>query len=68
MDLSSESFTLFHSGAGGGVLWSFLKEDVAFCGLVLERPDAVRPSALSNAILDPLEVDFPPLEKGEKGE
>ncbi|WP_303673444.1 hypothetical protein [Vampirovibrio chlorellavorus] len=37
--LNADDFTLFHSGTDGGVLWSFLKKDVAFCGLLVERPD-----------------------------
>lgn len=37
--LNPDDFTLFHSGTDGGVLWSFLKKDVAFCGLLVERPD-----------------------------
>lgn len=37
--LNAHDFTLFHSGTDGGVLWSFLKKDVAFCGLLVERPE-----------------------------
>jgi hypothetical protein len=38
LELSEDAFTLFHSGSGGGVLWSFSKADVAFCGLIVELP------------------------------
>jgi hypothetical protein len=37
--LNPHDFTLFHSGTDGGVLWSFLKKDVAYCGLLVERPE-----------------------------
>ncbi|WP_373531919.1 hypothetical protein [Vampirovibrio sp.] len=39
--LNEDAFTLFHSGLGGGVLWSFAKADVAFCGLIVELPALV---------------------------
>lgn len=38
LDLSDDMFSLFHSGPGGGVLWAFRREDIAFCGLVVELP------------------------------
>ena len=40
-DLDAEYFTLFHSGPGGGVLWAFKREDIAFCGLIVEFPSAL---------------------------
>lgn len=38
LELFEETFTLFHSGVSGGVLWSFSKADVAFCGLIVALP------------------------------
>ena len=59
LELHNDSFTLFHSGPGGGVLWSFSKTDVAFCGLVVELPEnalaetpSLKPSRSSIDVID----------------
>ncbi|MEB3245812.1 MAG: hypothetical protein VKJ06_07505 [Vampirovibrionales bacterium] len=39
LDFDGEGFTIFHSGTGGGVLWAFKLADVAYCGLIVERPE-----------------------------
>ena len=38
IDLNKTSFTLFHSGMSGGMLWAFNIKDIATCGLVVELP------------------------------
>jgi hypothetical protein len=38
MDVHDDHFTLFHSGHGGGVLWTFAIADIAHCGLILDLP------------------------------
>lgn len=58
MDVHDEHFTLFHSGHGGGVLWTFAIADIAHCGLILDLPQisdenssdagAIHPDPLEN--------------------
>lgn len=38
-ELTDTALTLFHSGTGGGVLWAFELQDIAYGGLVVELPD-----------------------------
>lgn len=38
LELSDNTFNLFHSGPGGGMLWTFLIKDIAFCGVVVDLP------------------------------
>jgi hypothetical protein len=40
--LDIEFLTLFHSGEEGGILWAFKREDIAFCGLVVELPEQLK--------------------------
>ncbi len=42
MDFDGKSFTLFHSGNGGGMLWVFRLDDLAHCGLILDLPSDVQ--------------------------
>lgn len=39
LELTKDTFNLFHSGPSGGMLWTFQMSDIAFCGLVLELPN-----------------------------
>ncbi|WP_373533410.1 hypothetical protein [Vampirovibrio sp.] len=39
LELSDNTFNLFHSGPDGGMLWTFQLKDIAFCGLVVELPN-----------------------------
>lgn len=36
--ITPETFNLYHSGPHGGVLWTFCKQDIAYCGLIVEAP------------------------------
>jgi hypothetical protein len=36
--ITPETFNLYHSGSHGGVLWTFRKQDIACCGLIVEAP------------------------------
>jgi hypothetical protein len=38
LDLDDTHFTLFNSGAQGGILWAFKQEDILYLGLVMEPP------------------------------
>lgn len=38
LDIQAETFNLYHSGPEGGVLWTFCKADIAFCGLIIDPP------------------------------
>lgn len=54
MEVRDGFFTLFHSGSGGGVLWTFRINDIASCGLLIEVPELqddgnMRPQPLRGA-------------------
>jgi hypothetical protein len=51
LDFDGEYFTLFHNGTGGGMLWAFRVEDVAYCGLLIDVPTALHD--LSYPLIDP---------------
>lgn len=50
LDFDGAQFTIFHNGPGGGMLWAFRVEDIAYCGLVIELPTSL--SELSEPIGD----------------
>jgi hypothetical protein len=41
LDFDGSYFTVFHNGPGGGMLWAFKLEDIAYCGLVVELPTSL---------------------------
>ncbi|MBY0449447.1 MAG: hypothetical protein K2X01_02320 [Cyanobacteria bacterium] len=51
LDLQEDSFTLFHSGRDGGVLWAFNRSDVDHCGLIIDLPDDLKEINLSPSVL-----------------
>jgi hypothetical protein len=61
LELFDDTFTLFHSGISGGVLWSFSKADVAFCGLIVELPSIATAEAFvlkpRHAFIDAIDHD-----------
>lgn len=40
-DLDDTHFTLFNSGAQGGILWAFRLEDIQYVGLVVDLPTSL---------------------------
>jgi hypothetical protein len=55
MDVHDDHFTLFHSGHGGGVLWTFAIADIAHCGLILDLPHVEEEEDTSGS--DPINPD-----------
>lgn len=53
LDLNARTFTLFHSGTDGGILWCFELSDIACCGLVVDLPEAFQVSS-SQSLLHPV--------------
>lgn len=61
-ELNSDCFTLFHSGPEGGVLWAFKREDIAFCGLIVELPQQLGGMSINDR---PSSELYPQFNEGE---